>query len=612
MTMEEMNTTPNEEIVKDMPEQTNEKKPAEVSANYSTEKLNSMSCPELVDAIALLTQQEKLPTRKEIDALKNAFERKKHFYAAQENDTQKALYEEAEIHESRLKDLVASFKERYKAFIAEQQREQEENFEKKTLLLERLKNIINSDDDFDTIRAQYSEFITEWRGIGFVPEAKYSDLQNEYIHLNETFYDLKKINDEFRSYDFKKNLEAKRELIEQAKKLSEDKENILVANKELQELHRQWKETGPVEKEIREEIWKEFNEYSKSIHTQIQAHFDNKKEIEVENLEKKKAICEKIEATDFEKLTRPNHWSDATKEIIALQAEWKTIGLVPKANNEEIYTRYRAACDFFFNNKESFFKKMHDEYSVNIEAKKKIIEKAQELSTSTDWNNTARHLKALQADWKKSGPVPRKMSDELWKEFRTACDTFFTAMKENNAGKSSEQLENLKKKKELIAKAETLIETLENLSADEIKKESNEIIKEFNATGHVPFKEKQKIYDRFHGAIDKIFEKAQLSRNQEKVNSFEAHIDELIEAGDTSTVRQEITNMTRFKNRAEAELATKESNMGLFTSNTKWGDSMLKEIDIKQDRLRRELKVVDQKIRIAKQKLKELREKAQE
>lgn len=603
--MEQTNKTSNEEVLatkNELTEGAMEQTPAFKS--YTPEEIEAMTCPEIVDAIVLMSQQDVLPPRREVDALKRAFEKKKAEYADATDEANVALLEQAEIQESRLKDLLQTYKERYKQQLEEVQKEQENNFEKKMALIATLREIVESNADFQTIRTRYHELMESWRSIGQVPESKYSNMQQEFTLWTERFYDLKQINDEFRSYDFKKNLQAKKDLIERAKELC-NCTDVVEASKELQELHRLWKETGPVEKELREEIWQEFNEFSRTIHKKRQEFFDNRLAQEEANLEAKKALCERVESLDIEKLKTMRAWQEATEKVLAVQAEWKTIGIAPKSDNASIYARFRAACDFFFETKASFFKQTREEYSENIEAKKQIVAEAEALATSQEWNKTADRLKALQAEWKKIGPTPKKVGDELWAKLRTACDTFFEAKKNQTSSRSEEQHKNLELKREIIAKIEKLTEEGKEGNPQEQRERLNALTAEFNEAGHVPFKEKEKIYKAFHKAVDKVYEKLQISRNQQHIEHFSESIESLVQSGDVRKLKEQLEHLYRIRERIEKEMQTTSSSIELFSSTSKWGDSMIKEIEHKKQRLDRDFAVIKEKIALLREKIKE-------
>ncbi len=604
--MEQTNKTPNEEVLETKNEPTTGaiEQPSTFKS-YTPEEVEAMTCPEIVDAIVLMSQQDVLPPRREIDALKRAFEKKKNEYASSSEQEHMALLEEAEVQESRLKDLLQTYKERYKQQLEEAQKEQENNFERKMTLIATLREIVESEADFQTIRTRYHELMDTWRSIGLVPESKYANMQQEFNLWTEKFYDLKQINDEFRSYDFKKNLQLKRDLIDRAKELSETAD-VVEASKELQELHRQWKEIGPVEKELREQIWQEFNEYSRIIHKKRQEFFDNRLAQEETNLEAKKSLCERVEALEFDKLKTMRAWQEVTEKVLAIQAEWKTIGAAPKSENVSIYARFRAACDFFFETKASFFKQTREEYDENIEAKKRIVAEAEALATSEEWNKTADKLKALQTEWKKIGPTPKKVGDELWAKFRSACDTFFDAKKAQTAGRSEEQGKNLELKREVIAKVQALAEEESEAGAQQQQRERlNALVAEFNEIGHVPFKEKEKVYKAFHKAVDKVYEKLQISRNQQQIEHFEESLDALVQSGDIRKLKEQLEQLYRVRERLDKEMQTTSSSMDLFSSTSKWGDSMIKEIEHKKQRLSRDLIVIKEKIALLKEKIKD-------
>ncbi len=605
--MEELNTTQNEENVEAINVTANNETTGTPEAPLTEEQLKEMSCAELIDRMAILSQNEILPNRKDIEAIKNAFFRKKEFYAQKNTPEQEQLFEEAEIQEDRLNDIYSSFKSKYKIFREQQEKEQEENYEKRKLVLERFKSLIDSNEDFEFIRTQYLELLAEWKSIGFVPEAKYTEIQNEYGYLTERFYSLKKMNDDFRSLHFKKNLDAKKLLIEEAKSLSES-DDVINSTKKLQDLHKEWKEIGPVDYELRDQIWDEFNEFSKKIHTKRQAHFENKKEQEEANLIQKKEICEKIEAIDYSKLSTVPQWNQMKTLLIELQAKWKSIGFVTKEQNEEIYQRYRAACNFFFENREKFFKKRNEQLDETIKRREDIVLKAEELSLSTDWDVTKKAIVKLQKEWKEAGFAPHKIQQQLWERFQTACNNFFNAMKEKNADKTSEMLENLKKKEELIIKAKELLNQADNLSSEELINQVRVLSKEFNRIGFVPFKNKDKIISEFQKTVDKIYQKSNYSKGQEKLEQFESYIQKFVDEKDKKSIRDSITSMSRFVKKAEEEIDIRDRNMGIFSSDSKWGDSMMKGLDSKQERLRNDVELVKEKIALAKQKLSEMRE----
>ena len=389
---------------------------------------------------------------------------------------------------------------------AEQQRkveqEREENALRKEAILDRLQAML---DNTDVEQASYNDFKAlqqEWKGIGEVPAPKVSDLWKRYQALTERFYDILKLNIEFREYDFKKNLEAKNRLCEAAEKLA-DEQDVISAFHQLQKLHDEFREIGPVARELREEVWNRFKEASTAVNKRHQQHFEALKQRENDNLEKKTALCEKVEGIDYAALETYNQWNDKTQEVIALQEEWKSIGFAPQKMNNKIFERFRAACDVFFQRKAEFYKDMKDGLAVNLEKKTALCEKAEALKDSTDWRSTADKLTALQKEWKTIGAVPKKQSDAIWKRFNAACDAFFEARKAATSSQRSEEQENLAKKRAVI-EALTAINPETATAEDQAK--MHDLIKEWNSIGHVPFRDKDKVYMQYKALIDTLFD----------------------------------------------------------------------------------------------------------
>ena len=474
---------------------------------------------------------------------------------------------------------------------AEQQRKEEqlreENSLRKEAILERLQAML---DNADVEQASYNDFKAlqqEWKGIGEVPATKVSDLWKRYQLLTERFYDLLKLSIEFREYDFKKNLEAKTHLCEAAERLA-DEQDVISAFHQLQKLHDEFREIGPVAKELREEVWNRFKAASTVVNKRHQQHFEELKERENANLEKKTSLCEKVEGIDFAALETYNQWNDKTQEVIALQEEWKGIGYAPQKMNNKIFERFRAACDAFFQRKAEFYKDMKDGLSANLEKKIALCEKAEALQNSTDWKSTADKLTAMQREWKSIGAVPKKQSDAIWKRFNAACDTFFDNRKTATSSQRTEEMQNLDKKKAVI---EQLAAINPETATAEDQAKMHDLIKEWNSIGHVPFREKDKVYKQYKALIDNLFDTFRKNEASRKVARFK---DSIKEGG--MNVSRERERLLRIYENMCNEIKTYENNLGFLTSSSKSGNSLVAEMQRKMEKLKDEAQLVLKKI----------------
>ena len=409
----------------------------------------------------------------------------------------------------------------------------------------------------------------------------------------EKFYDLLKLNNEFREYDFKKNLEIKTHLCEAAEKLAEETD-VVSAFHQLQKLHQEFRETGPVAKELREEIWARFKAASTAVNRRHQQHFDALKEAEQQNLDQKTVICEIIEGIDYNELTNFAAWDAKTQEIIALQNKWKTIGYAPQKMNVKIFERFRAACDAFFNKKAEFFKTVKENMNENLEKKRALCEKAEALKDSTDWKATADTLVKLQKEWKTIGPVAKKHSDVIWKRFITACDYFFEQKNQAGASQRSEEQANLEKKRAIIAQLEAIGEETE---ADTAIEQVRTLMKEWNAVGFVPFKDKDKVYKQYHALVDKLFERYNISQSNKKLSSFKNTISN-IQEGSPQALYREREKLMRAYDNMKSELQTYENNLGFLNAASKKGNSLLTELNRKVEKLKADIDLVKEKIKV--------------
>lgn len=497
--------------------------------------------------------------------------------------------------EDELKELLAKYKEKRASELMRQENEKKENLESKRRLLGELKVLIDESntEDFGKRIPVFQKIQQDWKAIGDVPASDSNALWREYQNCVESFYDNLKINKELRDYDFRKNLEAKNELCEQAEKLSSE-EDVVVAFRKLQVLHEKWREIGPVSRENREEIWNRFKSASTIVHKKHHDYFDKLKETEIENLEKKKALCEKLESMDLSELSSYKAWQEKSDEIIELQNEWKKIGFAPKKDNVAIYERFRAACDEFFKQKNDFFKSTKKALVDNLTQKIALCEKAEALKDSVEWKSASDKLVLLQKEWKQIGAVPKKQSEIVWKRFISACDYFFERKEKEFKSQKNEQDENLAKKKEIIEQIKSL-EIGEDSDAALVA--LKELTAKWNQIGFVPFKEKDKIYKVYKVAIDEKFDKLNLDRNARRMDVYKANLQDIANKGQQK-LQSERKRLLRQYESLTSEIATYENNIGFFSGSSKKAEGMIKDMELKVSKLKSEREVVLEKIKM--------------
>ena len=496
-----------------------------------------------------------------------------------------------DTQENFLKELLGSYKEKKAAYLAEEEKQKAENYEIKLQLIEQLKMLCESQDDFNKLYNEFKDIQQKWKEIKLVPEEHANELWKEYQTYSEAFYDLIKINNQFRDYDFKKNLELKTALCEAVEKLQDEKD-IISAFHQLQKLHQQWREIGPVAKELREELWDRFKAASTVINKRHQQHFENLKAKEQENLVAKTVICEEIEGIDYAALQTFKDWDEKNNEVLALQQKWRTIGFTPKKHNTKIFERFRAACDVFFTKKTEFYKSIKAEMEKNLEKKRALCEKAEALKDSTDWKGTTEKMIALQKEWKTIGQVTRRHSDSIWKRFITACDYFFDNKNKNVSSQKSEEQTNLEAKKALIEKVKTMDESLDTEEAITTLKEW---IAEWNEIGHVPFKEKDKVYKAFHEAVDAQFDRLKVDQRDRRMKSYRNNVSEMAGKG-KGKLYSERDRLMRTYERMKNDLQTYENNIGFLTISSKGGSGLVKEMERKIEKLKAEMELTVKKI----------------
>lgn len=521
--------------------------------------------------------------RNEVDELRKAF--------VEQGGDEKDFTAPEDTQENFLKELLGSYKEKKAAYLAEEEKQKAENYEIKLQLIEQLKMLCESQDDFNKLYKEFKDIQQKWKEIKLVPEEHANELWKEYQTYSEAFYDLIKINNQFRDYDFKKNLELKTVLCEAVEKLQDEKD-IISAFHQLQKLHQQWREIGPVAKELREELWGRFKAASTVINKRHQQHFENLKAKEQENLVAKTAICEEIEGIDYAALQTFKDWDEKNNEVLALQQKWRTIGFTPKKHNTKIFERFRAACDVFFTKKTEFYKSIKAEMEKNLEKKRALCEKAEALKDSTDWKGTTEKMIALQKEWKTIGQVTRRHSDSIWKRFITACDYFFDNKNKNVSSQKSEEQTNLEAKKSLIEKVKTMDESLDTEEAITTLKEW---IAEWNEIGHVPFKEKDRVYKAFHEAVDAQFDRLKVDQRDRRMKSYRNNVSEMAGKG-KGKLYSERDRLMRTYERMKNDLQTYENNIGFLTISSKGGSGLVKEMERKIEKLKAEMELTVKKI----------------
>lgn len=538
--------------------------------------------------------------KSQMDAIKRAFYKK---WNAKKEELRNAYFEnkdesgeESESYveptnplEEELQEILNKYKEKRASEIQRAEEEKQNNLAAKNALLDELKALLDSPEDFGKKVPQFQKLQQDWKNIGQVPATEVNTLWKTYQLYVENFYDSLKINNELREYDFRKNLEQKEALCEQAEALAEEKD-ILGASRKLQELHDQWREIGPVSRENRESIWTRFKDASTVVNKKHHDYFEKLRANELENLAKKTALCEKLESIDLTAFNGHKEWQDKSEEIIAIQEEWKTIGFAPKKDNVAIYERFRTACDNFFKAKNAFFKNTKEQYVTNLNKKIALCEKAESLKDSTDWKKSSEIFVQLQKEWKEIGAVPRKQSDAIWSRFVKACDYFFEQKNLQAKSARTEQEDNLKKKEELIVKINALEITKDtNKAYSELKS----LIAEWNEIGHVPFKEKDKVYKAYKTAIDAKFDQLNVDQANRRMDAYKSNLQDIAEKGQQK-LQSEKKRLMRQYDAICGEIATSENNIGFFKSSP----GMLKELQLKIEKLKKEKSLLVEKIKM--------------
>ena len=553
---------------------------------------------EVLDRVKELAHGEEAPQKDEVEYLKTAFY--KLHIAAREAQLKEYLdaggdpeaYQiTPDQDEEVFKAEMGVIKERRQQLFREQEAEKEENLKKKLNIIEKIKAMVTSPEEASKTYQEFKTLQQEWRDIKAVPAEKANELWRSYQLYVEQFYDLLKLNSEARELDFKKNLEAKTHLCEAAEKLA-DEEDVISAFHQLQKLHQEYREIGPVSKELREEIWQRFKAASTVINKRHQQHFDDLRAREEDNLQKKTVLCEKVEAINTEENKNSADWERHTQDIINIQTEWKTIGFAPQKMNVKIFERFRAACDTFFARKAEYFKNMKDAYKENAEKKRTLIEKAKALQDSTEWKSTSDKLIALQKEWKTIGMVPKKLGDQLWEEFLAACNKFFEARNAAGAGQRNEERDNLEKKRGVIERLKAAAEE----AGDNLQEKVQKLVEEYNAIGHVPYKEKDKLYQEYHAVLDKLYKELNINVAKKRLNKFKDNLKQVAERGEDALSNERQRLLRQYEN-LKQEIQTYENNLGFLTASSKKGNSLIEEMNRKIQKLKDDMQLVKEKIK---------------
>ena len=573
----------------DVPVETSE---AENTPSESTDKIPTPTTKaEVLAQLRQYVEQPATSDRAVLDRLRNVFYRlhndeilkaREAFVA--EGGNAEDFVPAADPDEQEYKRLVASVKEVRAKVAAEAEATRQANLQRKLDIIEEIKQMVAQPEDIDKKYDRFKALQAEWKEIGNIPAEHVTETWKNFHHNVEQFYDLLRINHEMRAYDFKKNLEIKTRLCESAEKLAED-EDVVAAFHALQKLHQEFRETGPVAKEQREEIWNRFKAASTTVNKRHQDFFLGRKQEEEENLAKKTNLCEQVEALNFESLSTMAEWDAMSQLVIGMQNEWKTVGFTPRKQNQAIFERFRTACDRFFTAKAHYFRSLRETLADNLAQKTALCERAEELKDSTDWSNTTNAFVALQAEWKKIGPVAHKVSDAVWKRFNTACNAFFDRKKEANSGVHEEEQANLTKKLDVIARLQQL--------ADEGSEQLQQAVKalqaEWAAIGHVPFRKKEKIYRTYRTLCDKIYETVHREAGRRRVDNIARRA--------AQNGGSELQRLQRAYETKKAEIQTYETNLTFLNSKSKAGNSLVADIERRIQTLRNDLEIIAEKIK---------------
>ena len=563
-----------------------------------TERKQYQTKKEVLERVQEIAHSDEVPQKDEVDYLKTVFykmhlaEREAEFKEYTDGGGDPKQYQlKPSPEEEAFKAEMGIIKEKRQKLFKEQEREKQENLQKKLDIIEKIKAMVTSPEEANKSYKEFKALQDEWKEIKNVPAERANELWRNYQLYVEQFYDLLKLNSEAREYDFKKNLEIKKKLCEAAEKLA-DEPDVISAFHQLQKLHQEYRETGPVNKEQREEIWQRFKAASTVINKRHQQHFETLRAKEEENLERKTKLCEQVEAIAAEENKGSGDWERHTKQIIDIQTEWKTIGFAPQKMNVKIFERFRAACDDFFSRKAQFFRGLKDTFKENADKKRALIEKAKALQDSTDWKSTGDKLISLQKEWKTIGIVPKKLGDQLWEEFLGACNKFFEARNAAGGDTRGEEYKNLEKKRDIISQLKAAAEE----AGEGLQERVQKLVEEYQAVGHVPFKEKDKLYEEYHAVLDKLYKDLNISVAKRRLSKFKDNLRQVAERGDNALDNERARLMRQYE-QLKSEVQTYENNLGFLNAASKKGNNLIDEMNRKVQKLKDELQLVREKIK---------------
>ncbi len=563
-----------------------------------TERKQYQTKKEVLERVQEIAHSDEAPQKDEVDYLKTVFykmhlaEREAEFKEYTDGGGDPEQYQpKPSPEEEAFKAEMGIIKEKRQKLFKEQEQEKQENLQKKLDIIEKIKAMVTSPEEANKSYKDFKALQDEWKEIKNVPAERANELWRNYQLYVEQFYDLLKLNSEAREYDFKKNLELKKKLCEAAEKLA-DEPDAISAFHQLQKLHQEYRETGPVNKELREEIWQRFKAASTVINKRHQQHFEAVRAKEEENLERKTKLCEQVEAIAAEENKGTADWERHTKQIIDIQAEWKTIGFAPQKMNVKIFERFRSACDDFFSRKAQFFRGLKDTFKENADKKRALIEKAKALQDSTDWKSTGDKLIGLQKEWKTIGTVPKKLGDQLWEEFLGACNKFFEARNAAGGDTRGEEYKNLEKKRDIISQLKAAAEE----AGENLQERVQKLVEEYQSIGHVPFKEKDKLYEEYHAVLDKLYKDLNISVAKRRLSKFKDNLRQVAERGDNALDNERARLMRQYE-QLKSEVQTYENNLGFLNAASKKGNSLIDEMNRKVQKLKDEVQLVREKIK---------------
>lgn len=587
------------------PETIEENVEVETAGEATPDHCRAMTKDDIIATLEAISEKDGADiSREEVSSLRQHFHaiRKSELAAEKQafvdNGNDEAAFTPApDPLEERFHQLTETIKEKKALYVAAVEAERKANLDKKLAIIDELGKMAEDTDNVNKLFPRFRELTQEFKTVGEVPPTDTTDLYRNYSAAVERFYDQLKINKDLRDYDFKKNLEQKQLLIAEAEKLAAE-DDVITAFRRLQELHDKWREIGPVAKEIREEIWNKFKDASATVNKRYQTFFEERKARERENEEKKTAICERVEALDFDDVKSYAAWDQLTKEILAAQEDWKKLGFASKKVNNSLFARFRETCDTFFAKKAEYFKTMRDTHAANLEKKTSLCERAEELKESTDWKKTADKLVELQKEWKTIGPVEKKHSDAVWQRFQTACDYFFDRRKKATSGARKAEQSNLRQKQEIINELKAISD---ETSRDEAIKTVKELMAKWQQIGHVPFKDKDKVYDAYRAAVNDLYNRFDMKESKAAMANFADTINEI--SGDENKLYRERERLVRVFEQKRNELKTYENNLGFFSVKSKSGNSLLKDMERKMQRIKDDIATLEEKIKMIDSKL---------